>query len=122
MLERNGVLLSVVACAAGAGLLAFSAPAQADGAGWFLGGMVTTKVLSTAERRTAGAASAGPAGEAVEGRATPGPGPARGRRLHHAAGIQGPQESGSGQHVVHGVSGADRFPCPLVGLIPCYTP
>ena len=52
MFERNGVLLSMVACAASAGLLAFSAPAQADGAGWFLGGMVTTKVLSNAERRT----------------------------------------------------------------------
>ena len=52
MFERNGVFLSMVACAASAGLLAFSAPAQADGAGWFLGGMVTTKVLSNAERRT----------------------------------------------------------------------
>ena len=52
MFERNGVLLSMVACAASAGLLAFSAPAQADGAGWFLGGMVTSKVLSNAERRT----------------------------------------------------------------------
>ena len=52
MFERNGVLLSMVACAASAGLLAFSAPARADGAGWFLGGMVTSKVLSNAERRT----------------------------------------------------------------------
>ena len=52
MFKRNGVLLSMVACAASAGLLAFSAPARADGAGWFLGGMVTTKVLSNAERRT----------------------------------------------------------------------
>ena len=39
MFERNGVFLSMVACAASAGLLAFSAPAQADGAGWFLGGI-----------------------------------------------------------------------------------
>ena len=52
MSERNGVFLSVVTCAASAGLLAFSAPAQADGAGWFLGGMVTSRVLSNAERRT----------------------------------------------------------------------
>lgn len=52
MSERNGVLLSVVACAASAGLLTVSAPVQADGAGWFLGGMVTSKVLSNAERRT----------------------------------------------------------------------
>ena len=52
MIERNGVVLSMVACAASAGLLAFSAPARADGAGWFLGGMVTSKVLSNAERRT----------------------------------------------------------------------
>jgi hypothetical protein len=52
MSERNEILLSMVACAASAGLLAFSAPAQADGAGWFLGGMVTSKVLSNAERRT----------------------------------------------------------------------
>ena len=52
MFKRNGVLLSVVASAASAGLLAFSVPAQADGAGWFLGGMVTSKVLSNAERRT----------------------------------------------------------------------
>jgi ABC-type sugar transport system substrate-binding protein len=52
MSERNGVLVSVFACAASAGLLAFSAPALADGAGWFLGGMVTSKVLSNAERRT----------------------------------------------------------------------
>lgn len=52
MFERNEVLFSMVACAASAGLLAFSAPARADGAGWFLGGMVTSKVLSNAERRT----------------------------------------------------------------------
>jgi len=52
MKERNGVLLSMVACAASAGLLTFSAPARADGAGWFLGGMVTSRVLSNAERRT----------------------------------------------------------------------
>jgi len=52
MSKRNGVFFSAVACAASAGLLAFSAPAKADGAGWFLGGMVTTKVLSNAERRT----------------------------------------------------------------------
>jgi len=52
MFMRSGVLLSVAACAASAGLLAFSAPARADGAGWFIGGVVTTKVLSNAERRT----------------------------------------------------------------------
>jgi ABC-type sugar transport system substrate-binding protein len=52
MTKRNEVILSVVACVASAGLLASSAPARADGAGWFLGGVVTTKVLSNAERRT----------------------------------------------------------------------
>lgn len=52
MFERKKVLLRLVAYAASAGLLAFSAPARADGAGWFLGGMVTSKVLSNAERRT----------------------------------------------------------------------
>jgi ABC-type sugar transport system substrate-binding protein len=52
MFKRNEVILTMVACAASAGLLAFSVPARADGAGWFIGGMVTTKVLSNAERRT----------------------------------------------------------------------
>lgn len=52
MIERIGVVLGVVATAVSAGLLAFSAPARADGAGWFLGGMVTSRVLSNAERRT----------------------------------------------------------------------
>ena len=52
MIKRKEVVLSVVACAASAGLLAISAPARADGAGWFLGGMVTSRVLSNAERRT----------------------------------------------------------------------
>lgn len=52
MTKRNGVVLSVVTCVMSAGLLAFSAPARADGAGWFIGGMVTSKVLSNAERRT----------------------------------------------------------------------
>ena len=35
--------------AAGIGI---SGPAQADGAGWFLGGMVTSKVLSNMDRNT----------------------------------------------------------------------
>jgi hypothetical protein len=52
MIKRNGLLLGVAACAASAGLLAFSAPARADGAGWFLGGMVTSKVLNNMERQT----------------------------------------------------------------------
>jgi len=52
MFDRNGRVLSVVACAASAGLLAFSAPAQADGAGWFIGGVVTAKVVNNMERRT----------------------------------------------------------------------
>lgn len=52
MIERNKVLLGAVACAASASLLAFSAPARADGAGWFIGGAVTAKVLNNAERRT----------------------------------------------------------------------
>ena len=42
----------MLACIASAGLLTFSAPARADDAGWFLGGMVTSKVLSDSERRT----------------------------------------------------------------------
>jgi len=52
MIERIGVFLRLAAIAVSVGLLAFSAPARADGAGWFLGGMVTSKVLSNAERRT----------------------------------------------------------------------
>jgi len=52
MIERSGIVLGVVATAVSAGLLAFSTPARADGAGWFLGGMVTSRVLSNAERRT----------------------------------------------------------------------
>lgn len=53
MFDRNGRLLSVVACAASAGLLAFSSPALADsGAGWFIGGVVTAKVVNNMERRT----------------------------------------------------------------------
>ncbi len=52
MIERNKVLFSAIACAASAGLVAFSAPALADGAGWFIGGAVTAKVLNNAERRT----------------------------------------------------------------------
>jgi len=52
MIERIGVVLGLAATAVSVGLLAFSAPARADGAGWFLGGMVTSKVLSNAERRT----------------------------------------------------------------------
>jgi hypothetical protein len=52
MTKRNGVILSMVACAASASLLAFSAPARADGAGWFLGGVVTSKVLSNMDRQT----------------------------------------------------------------------
>jgi ABC-type sugar transport system substrate-binding protein len=52
MIERNRVLLAMVACATSAGLAAFSAPARADGAGWFLGGMVTSKVLNNMDRQT----------------------------------------------------------------------
>lgn len=52
MIERNRVLLTMVACATSAGLVAFSAPARADGAGWFLGGMVTSKVLTNMDRQT----------------------------------------------------------------------
>ena len=53
MFDRNDRVLSVVACAASAGLLAFSAPALADsGAGWFIGGVVTAKVVNNMERRT----------------------------------------------------------------------
>ena len=52
MFDRNGRVLSVVACAASAGLLAFSAPAQADNAGAFIGGVVTARVLNNMERRT----------------------------------------------------------------------
>jgi hypothetical protein len=52
MFERNGRILSVVACAASAGLLAMSAPVEADGAGWFIGGVVTAKVVNNMERQT----------------------------------------------------------------------
>lgn len=52
MIERNGVFLSVLACIASVGLLTLSAPARASDAGWFLGGMLTTKVLSNMERQT----------------------------------------------------------------------
>jgi hypothetical protein len=53
MFERNGRVLGVLACAASAGLLALCAPAQADsGAGWFIGGVVTAKVVNNMERRT----------------------------------------------------------------------
>jgi hypothetical protein len=53
MFDRNGRVFSVFACAASAGLLAFSAPAQADnGAAWFVGGVVTAKVVNNMERRT----------------------------------------------------------------------
>jgi hypothetical protein len=51
MFDRNGSLLSMVACAASAGLLAFSAPVQADNVGAFIGGVVTAKVLNNMERR-----------------------------------------------------------------------
>ena len=52
MFDRNEKFLSVLACAASAGLLLFSAPARADGAGWFIGGVVTAKVVNNMERRT----------------------------------------------------------------------
>jgi hypothetical protein len=53
MFDRNGRVFGVLACAASAGLLAFSAPAQADSnAGAFIGGVVTVKVLQNMERRT----------------------------------------------------------------------
>lgn len=53
MSNRNGKLFGVLACAASAGLLVFSAPAQADNnAGAFIGGVVTVKVLNNMERRT----------------------------------------------------------------------
>jgi hypothetical protein len=53
MFERNGRVLSALACAATAGLLVFTAGARADsGAGWFIGGVVTAKVVNNMERRT----------------------------------------------------------------------
>lgn len=52
MTKRDGVVFSVVTCVMSAGLLAFSAPARADGAGWFIGGMVTSKVLTNMDRQT----------------------------------------------------------------------
>ena len=52
MFDRNGRILSLLAYAASAGLLAMSAPALADNAGAFIGGVVTAKVLSNMERQT----------------------------------------------------------------------
>jgi len=53
MFDRNERVLSVLACAASAGLLALSAPAQADSnAGAFIGGVVAAKVVNNMERRT----------------------------------------------------------------------
>lgn len=52
MVERNRVLFSALACVASAGLLTLSAPVRASDAGWFLGGMLTTKVLSNMQRQT----------------------------------------------------------------------
>ena len=52
MSERNKSLLGWGACAASTSLLVFMAPAQANDAGAFIGGMVTMKVVNNMERRT----------------------------------------------------------------------
>jgi len=45
----NGGLMGTALMAAAVG---FSGAAHADGAGWFIGGLVTSKVLTNMERRT----------------------------------------------------------------------
>jgi hypothetical protein len=53
MIERNTGTRSVVGAALCALLLTYGLSAEADsGAGWFIGGMVTSKVLNNMERRT----------------------------------------------------------------------
>jgi len=53
MIERNTGTRSVVGAALCALLLTYGLSAEADsGAGWFIGGMVTSKVINNMERRT----------------------------------------------------------------------
>jgi len=52
MFDRKASVLSGLVFAASAGLLLCSAPAQADNAGAFIGGVVTAKVVNNMERRT----------------------------------------------------------------------
>lgn len=51
-MNTHNVLRSSVTGALLAAGVALSGPAQADGAGWFLGGMVTSRVLNNMERNT----------------------------------------------------------------------
>jgi len=53
MFKTNRMIRVIAACALTLGAAASNAPALADsGAGWFIGGMLTSKVLSNMERRT----------------------------------------------------------------------
>jgi hypothetical protein len=52
MLKQRKVFGSAVTSALLAAGVALPGPVQADGAGWFLGGMVTSKVLTNMERNT----------------------------------------------------------------------
>jgi len=84
MFERNRKVGGVLACVACAGALAFGTAAQADsGAGWFIGGMVTSKVLSNMERRTQAqeAQAYRPAPQPVQRAPAPPPRPSKEQQL-----------------------------------------